>query len=372
MVSNLQRRAELRPHGITSPACKECYFFSDCGGYQAERSLATCFVETCCDYTGADKTKCNAICPHKSDFPDWVSEVGGLRFDKPPQFTQPPLDLPMYVPMIDHKASRKVAFDWPVVAVDTYKAVRLRRQNGTRYSTVAETPEGLRDHFRIHESSKVILRGIAKDPPLERWWENRLESNAPAQLARIGIHAAIAPNFSHFLGVPRTDNLANRKRQLKCIRELADAGITVLPHLSAVMPADWQFWQQYLQAMPSVSFVAKEFQTGDNNRTEGRKSIERLARLQDSVKRNLHPVVIGGAQYTEALAIKFERFTLIDSNPFIKATRRRMFDLSAEKQPWSPKPLPIGEPIDALLYQNVTDYSKWIDARVQQARNDFR
>ena len=91
-------------------------------------------------------------------------------------------------------------------------------------------------------------------------------SNAPGQLARLGIDAAVAPNFSHFLGVPRTDNLFNRRRQLICISELAAAGILVMPHLSAVMPADWHYWQRLLEANQSVRYVAKEFQTGNQER----------------------------------------------------------------------------------------------------------
>ena len=330
--------------------------------------MATCFEETCCEFTGEDKSKCNAICPHKPDFADWLSDTGGLRCDDIPSIAQQPLDLPFYVPMIDHEYSRRQTFEWPVVALDTYKTIRVRINNGSRYCAVASTPEGLRKKFRIGNKAKVILRGVAKDPPLERWWENRLESGAPGQIASLGIHAAVAPNFSHFLGVPRTDNLFNRQRQLTCLAELADAGLCVMPHLSAIMPADWQFWLRFLEATPGVKYVAKEFQTGNKSVSEGRKAIDRMSQLQDSLKRDLHPVVIGAAQYVEEFAGRFKRFTLIDSNPFSKAWRRQQFELSAGKQPWYPRLLLKGMYIDDLLRHNVEGYSAWINKRVRVAR----
>src|SRR5690606_22502503 len=112
MVSSAQRRNELRPHGVTAPACRKCYWFKDCGGYQAERSMQTCFEATCCEYTGKDKSQCNAVCPHKNDFADWLADTGGLRFDDTPSLHQPEFDLPLYVPVIDHASRRLAPFSW--------------------------------------------------------------------------------------------------------------------------------------------------------------------------------------------------------------------------------------------------------------------
>lgn len=53
----------------------------------------------------------------------------------------------------------------------------------------------------------------AKDLPLERYWADRRCDQAPEQLDRLGVTLAIGPNFSHFLEVPRTDNLFNRERR---------------------------------------------------------------------------------------------------------------------------------------------------------------
>jgi hypothetical protein len=184
--------------------------------------------------------------------------------------------------VIHHGYRRAAPLRWPVVALDTYECFRL--SSGT-YQAVAESPEELRKAFRLHADTRVVMRGTAKDLALEKYWEFRRGDNAPAQLATLDVLAAVGPNFSHFLGVPRTDNLFNRKRQLICLEELHAAGISPIPHLNAVMPGDWQFWREYLVENPTVSVVAIEFQTGNRNRTQGCKVLENVSRIQQSVGR---------------------------------------------------------------------------------------
>lgn len=368
MVSHAQRRTELRPHGITAPACHHCYWFKDCGGYQAERSMQTCFEATCCEYTGKDKSQCNAICPYKHDFADWLSDIGGLRFDDIPSLTQPDLELPLYVPVIDHPSRRLNPLSWPIVGLNTSGVLRVRRKE-SGFGAVAETPADLRSAFRVATDSRVIMCGIGKDQKLERYWENRLVAEAPAQLSRLGVDAAIGPNFSHFLGVPRTDNLFNRRRQLLCLAELHRAGVPIIPHLSAVMPEDWRFWRDFLERNPSLRFVAVEFQTGNKNPPQGRKAIDNLEAIQRRIKRPLHPVIVGGGQFVKYVAARFRSFTLMDSTPFAKALRRQWFDRSAGKQPWRQGFRLIGQDVDEYLRGNVAGYSEWIREQVASANN---
>jgi hypothetical protein len=367
MMTKSQQRDTLRPHGITSPACTKCYFFPECGGFQAERSMATCFEETCCEYNGGDKDACTSVCPHNSEFPEWLSDTKGLSCDPLPNVVQPDIDLPSYVPLIDHRSGRRGPFEWPVVALKTYSTVRVQRGNGTRYVAVANSADALRERFLLGSKTKVLLRGIAKDRSLELWWEHRRRFDAPGQLAALDIHAAIAPNFSHFLGVPRTDNLFNRKRQVICIEEIANAGIPVVPHLSAVMPGDWRFWHRFLEGAPQVEVVAKEFQTGNKSPREGRKAIEELARLRDSLGRDLHIVGVGAAQFVQDIARRFNSLTIVDSRPFAMTMRRYGFD-ATERMPWGSTLVLNGMSLDALLQRNVARYSAWIETRIHDVR----
>jgi hypothetical protein len=250
--------------------------------------------------------------------------------------------------------------DWPVVALDTYKVLRLK--NG-RYQPIAENAADLRRAFCLASTTKIILRGVAKDPSLERYWTYRRQEHIPEQLARLDISLAVGPNFSHFLDVPRPDNLFNRKRQLICLEEFSQAGIAPVPHLSTSCPSDWDFWKSYLIANPNVTYVAAEFQTGNNNVHEGRKKIDEMARLRDSIGRPLHPLIIGGARFVKYVARRFRAFSIIDSAVFMKALYRQLFDGSPGHDSWQEMQTPKGQCVDDLLAANLTRYATWISRR---------
>lgn len=355
---NGRQREDLRPHGEVSAKCTGCIFFADCGGIEPRRSL---FREDCFDINCCRDGSCDNVCPYKGDFPSRCQEVGGIRFDELRPIEQTPVPIPRYVPLVHHGYSRVEALDCPVVALSTSEVFRLDRSGV--YRPIAETAEALRSLFRLQPSTKIILRGTAKDPPLERYWKHRRRDGAPGRMAALGLSLVVGPNYSHFLNVPRTDNLFNRKRQLICLGEMAGAGLNVVPHLNAVMPGDWSFWKDYLRSNPSIRQVAVEFQTGNKRGAEGTKAVLRLSRLQDQLGRCLHPILIGGAQFLTRVAWEFGDFTLIDSTPFMKGVNRLAFDATKAGRAWVERPTPPGEPIDPLIAQNIAEYSTWVDRR---------
>ena len=247
MIAQAELRRDLRPHGVVAPGCYDCPFFGDCGGAESARSLFTCFDNTCCG-----DGSCDNVCPRKPDFLERLREVVALRFDDVPLLKQVPVRLPCYIPLIHHGYKRTRPLKWPIVALDTYELFRV--VDG-KYRTVADSPRELRARFALDPATKIVLRGTARDGPLERYWSYRRRDRAAEQLAGLGITLAIGPNFSHFLDVPRTDNLFNRKRQLICIGELHGAGLLTVPHLNAVAPGDWDFWSRYLATNPEVYIV---------------------------------------------------------------------------------------------------------------------
>jgi hypothetical protein len=323
------------------------------------------------EFTGKDKRRCNAVCPYRDDFEAWLEDTRGLRFDDLPSFSQPDIDLPLYIPVIDHRSGRVKQLDWPVVSLNTYHVLRIRRGFHQAYQAISNNPCGLRDAFLLSSNTRIVLRGIAEDAPLERYWENRLDADAPQQLAQLDTYAAIGPNFSGYLDRPRTDLLYNRRRHLLCLNELHLAGLATIPHLDAMMPGDWQFWQRFLHANALIRVVAIEFQTGNKNPTEGRKAIDQLVNLQTAVGRHLHLVLVGGAQFVEYVAPRFERFTVIDSNPFVNTMFRNRFDLAAGKKPWRQVLTVPGQLLDDALTENIQDYSTWIEQRASQARTNL-
>jgi hypothetical protein len=309
------------------------------------------------------------VCPHNANFIPLLREVGGtLEVDMQHPLHQASFIMPWYIPVIDHGYSRQEPLKVPFAALDTYKLFKLKKGH---YQAIADNAEELRAAFKLSRDTRIILRGIAKDPPLEEYWAYRKIDRVPEQLAKLDISLVIGPNFSMFLDVPRLDPIFNRKRQLICLAELADVGISVVPHLSAIMPGDWNFWRQLLTTHSNICYVAKEFQTGNRSRSEGQKAIYNLSSLQQAVGRSLHPLLVGGMQHVELAATAFSRLTVLDSRPFMNAVSRRSFDLDAEHGYWVNTPTGKGQAIDHILRENIARYGSYVDSRIAAAMSEY-
>lgn len=369
-------REELRPHGRIAPGCKTCLHLDDCGGFEPEPTLFNndCVQANCCrSHLTGDSTAlppCDNVCPNNPAYLQQLREVGGLSFADIPGITQQPAALPRYIPLTYRRYVQKVTVDWPMVALSTYEVVKVKSD---LMKAVASCPASLRQTFGLSGTSAVILRGVADDRPLERYWTYRRRDGVPQQIGSLGVTLAVGPNFSHFLDVPRHDNLFNRKRQLLCLREFVVAGVNTAPHLNAAQPGDWRFWSRYLAQNQTVVVIAIEFETGNRSRSEGERAVGELVKLQEAVGRRLHPLVIGGTQYLERIASEFEAGSFIDSTPFMKTVYRQMYlGLSPTgKVIWRKSPTMPGEPLDKLLRHNLRNYSEWLDKRWAAATGEI-
>jgi hypothetical protein len=302
------------------------------------------------------------VCPSNPDFASRWAEVHGLVFDDLPIIRQRPVDLPIYVPHLDHQYSRLQPLEWPIIAVTPYE---IFRRTNARYHTVVSDAASLRQFFHLAPRTQIILRGTDVDRSLETYWSHRRIDQAAEQLAALDIALMIAPNFSHFGDATRTDHLFNRKRQLICLQELAIAGVNVVPHLNAAVDADWHFWSDYLYEQTSITTVAKEFQTGNKKQEHGLQCLEQMATIQQRIGRPLHPILIGGAPLTEAAATHFQSFTVLDSRPFQNAVHRHFFEPKGRQQRWiSSQRLP-GFGVDDFVWHNFEEYSRWIAMRAK-------
>jgi hypothetical protein len=355
MSANARLRLELRTPGVVSAACQSCFLREPCGGLNNSNLFLNCFNQFCCG--GGN---CDHVCPYKpDDYRRRMFEVGGMRFDDLPPLLQPPLDLPIYVPMVHHGYRRSEALKAATVALDPYMIFCLR---DGKYAAVADDPITLRRHFKVADDARIILRGTAEDRFLERYWEHRRSADVARQVARLNVSLIVGPNYSHFLDVPRSDLLYNRKRQLVCLAELSQAGVAVAPNLSAITPADWDFWSGFLRDSPQLVHVAVNFQTGYRSRTEGMKAIDRVQRMQDETGRGLSLLLVGGGQYVKDMAGRFASFTLIDSQPFKQSLYRKQFRPVGRKRRWEATWTLEGQPIDDIMQRNVEDYTAWVES----------
>jgi len=356
MTDDARLRQDLRPSGYASATCPTCVFYDRCGGIFNNRPLLNCFEQFCCS-----DGSCDHVCPYKpADFRNRMHEIGGLRFDDIPPLHQSPMALPAYVPMIHHASRRVKDLNSDMVALDPYLVFRSR--NGA-YRSVVEDNAALHRHFKIVPNAPIIFRGTAEDRYLEQFWSHRKSDRVVEQIASLGVSLFIGPNYSQFLDVPRTDGLFNRKRQLLCLSELSQVGISVAPHLSALMPPDWTFWTDFLRSNEQIRNVAVNFQTGNKSCIEGTKVIDRVKKIQDAVGRPLTLILIGGAQFVQYAARQLGPTVLIDSEPFVKAHRRRLFRPEGDKRQWQETWSLLRQPIDAILQENVDGYARWVAVR---------
>lgn len=338
-----------------SMGCQGCPLLSQCGGYTRASAAWSC-MDLCAT---CDRAKCDKVCLKKpSQFAEDLLEVGGFGFSDIPRLLQPTgAALPRYIPTIQHGFARLEPLSAPWAAVPLRRLVRFQKG---RYGPAVTTAGELRRLFGLSADTRILLLGVGKDRPIERYWRWRRVYDTARALSALDFAAVIVPNYSFWLEDPRPQHLFNRKRSLICAGEFARAGLTAVVCLQAVTPRDWIYWQDFLEAHQEVSVVAKEFQTGLASPERGLPAIEALARLQDRIGRKLHVLAIGGGKYAFDLASRFDGWTVIDSVPFMKATHRRLAGGAGRRVRWIPS---MEEDIGDMLAHNIIRWSDWLLAR---------
>ena len=242
----------------------------------------------------------------------------------------------------------------------------VEAQKGDKLVTKFDSADAVRDHFRLSRQTQLVLSGTGKDKYLERYWKYRQVNELAEYIGKLGVSFVIGLNFSSFLDVPRTGVMFNRKRQLMCLSELSDEGVSVAPHLSVTMPADWDFWTTYLRSNSQIRHVAFNFQTGYKKKTQGELALRMLRMVRDGVGRELIPILVGGTQFTKYCSTLFEKFSITDSVPFAKTMRRSSMLVSAVTRKWERGISLFGQSLSGLMLRNVSNYSEWINLQLKQ------
>lgn len=343
--------------------CEECIYLPECGGLPGLDFFWGCFSKCAatCSSDGYDWT-----CPCKDrEFAHRMQAVGGLV---PPSIgplrVPRPDALPLYIPTIQHGRGAATPLSWSPVAVPLGRV--MTRHSGRLYGRATAGAEALRAQFRLAEGTRILLLSAGYDRHLESYWHHRKLHNAAVQLASLDLLAASTPNFSFFSNAPRTDVIFNRRRTLMVADEWSRAGIDTLLHINALTEHDWMVWAELLAERPHIHYVVKEFQTGLGDRAPGIAAIQNLCRLQDRLGRDIHPVIVGGAQYIGLISRHFHNITLVDSQPFMKTIKRHAFFMDSNgKLRLTNHPAARGEALEALLLANIKVYQEWVQAQVE-------
>lgn len=345
-------------------SCADCHFLRDCGGLDGQQGLWGCFSK--CKSDGVC-SRADWTCPCRPvQFARRLAEVGGNLHPLVTRFLTSPANerpLPLYVPLIHHGYARRRPFKGTFVALPTFKVIGPRGAGA--YGPATASASALRKKFLVSQSARVLLISPSRDHLLELYWAKRRTQKTPDALLALRLTAMTLPNFSFFSDAPRTHSLWNRRRLMIVAQELTHARICAIPHLNTLTGADWDFFRVALNYNPDVKIVAKEFQTGASI-----EDVDQLSWLQDALKRPLHPLIIGGARFLHEVARRFENFTLVDSNPFMKTLFRMRLSIDPydDTLKWTPFPTTTEEPLDGLLQHNVRAYEDWVHTAVSTER----
>jgi hypothetical protein len=330
--------------------CSQCFFLEHCGGiYDAFDCLTTCCRKP---------KSCRVACPHSERFGDYVADSGGWDKSLATIGQSTYEHLPLYIPLIHHHYSRRNILDEEIVALPTTLVAGLVRRNPDLDG------EQIRRIFQLAPTTKLILISVAQDAELESLWRDMRFHSIPSALAKLRILHITSPNFSFPVSLPRTESLTNRSRIISASEQLSVAGLSVIPHLNATHERDWEYWADFLKDRPDIYWVAKEFQTGLKIRTVSRWHIDQFKHLQDRIGRALGLIAVGGrGALDQFVGIDV---SVVDSTPFIKATKRHLF--TGARPPWALSPLPKGMPIDDHLRSNIKLYRDETERRMQAIR----
>lgn len=304
---------------------------------------------------GCDKKACDLVCVGKpKTFARALREIRtsfGWRDIGP---ISSPRELPSYVPTIHHASQRQLPLYTPWAAIPLRS---ILKRLITDPKPIATTPEELRDRFGIGRETNVLLLGVGEDKYIERYWRWRSTHALPEALACLGLSGGIAPNFSFFRDDPPPQKLHNRKRSLMCAEEWSNRGILSVPCLLGLTNSDYEYWRDFLQAHPETTVVCKEFQTGLGRREVGIDALNAIGKIQERLKRPLHLVAVGGAQYRSEISQRFNSWTLIDSVPFMKTVKRQVGVLGERRIHWRSMK---DADLDQLLRENLDLYRDWL------------
>ena len=340
------------------PSCSRCVIRPFCGGTEHQMEIAGCLG---CAFDC--HANCDWVCPRKPDFPECVREVRGLS-SKLSTLLSVSTALPEYVPMIRNGFSRARPLSSTFVAIPIGE---FMYHSDSKYQPIADDASQLRSLLHLRADAKILLVSVAPDRHLERFWALRHATNLYVKLSKLGLSGMTTPNFSFFEDAPRIHTIWNRRRIICVAEELAKNGIPSIPHVNALTEWDWMFWRDLLRDHTEITSVAKEFQTGLRHPDKAAAALGWIERLRDSIGREIHPIVIGGAKHTARVARSFKAFTIIDSGPFIKAVKRQRRTLRGK---WRRVPTLPGQPIDDLLEANITRQSDWIRMTAASARQE--
>lgn len=300
--------------------CGNCADRNICGELHLRDTgalLLSCMEHCTC----ADAENCPFVCPRSTvNFFKRHDEVDGWDLDNIPPVRDLTLPrLPEWVPLFQgNLTGRRPWSGEPLIALPLTLAL-----TGTGQTVRGRTSAELVRRYGARPSQGWVLSGTEDDPAVERIWQIPDLSRVARQLAHAGAVLATTPNFSLVVDSPRYDNLHAMKRIAWAWYRMTQGGLCTALHLNGRTDHDFARWAAFVKKRPQVKAVAFEFLTGSATKESADLYVERLCRFASDCGRRLPLIMRGHAALSDKLAGAFERIVLLDSSPYMRATKRR-------------------------------------------------
>lgn len=299
--------------------CGKCADRETCG--QLHMRNTGSLLLSCMDHcTCADPAKCDFVCPNnKKPFVQRFHEVDGWDLENIPRTRDLPLPvLPRWIPLYQGNLSgRRPTEGEPVIGLPLTMAL-----TGTGDDVRARTDKELIRSYGAKPSEGWVLSGTQDDRAVERMWSPLLTQLA-RQFVESGVVFATTPNFSLVQDCPRHDNFHAMKRIAWAWFRMTEGGLCTALHLNARTDRDFERWATFVRNRPEVKAVAFEFLTGSAPKESAESYAERLIRFAEAVGRPIPLVMRGFASMKSRLEQAFSQVVLLDSTPYMRATKRR-------------------------------------------------
>jgi hypothetical protein len=324
--------------------CAGCAERRFCGGLAVEANVWSC-LSFCCN----DPGKCDRVCRSNPDFAHRVHEIEGFELVLPTAPTLSAPMLPLVIPEVFHGSKRRRHFA-PALATVSLYSMFDRKEGMPKYLSRAE----LCDDFKISADTPLLLTGVQRDRPLERWWELGADRRKVIIQAALDCGAVLAttPNYSLFVDRPRWDDLHAMKRIALTHAEFLKAGMPAALHVNGRTERDFERWAEFIIAHPEVTHLSFEFATGTGRPTRRGQHAIWLGELAATVGRPLHLIVRGGTGLMPDLCTTFAGVTFLETTAFIKTMKRFGAFKRNGTVDWFAYPTKVGQPLDDLLEMN--------------------
>lgn len=291
-VRQLWHDESRNPPALGCTACPERAF---CGGVCVAAPYFDCLTY-CCN----KPAECGSVCRAQPRFADRMWEVRGLDLGNVPRsqpLGAPPL--PLSAPILFHGNRRSAAVAPPWAALPLY--AMFSRSSGEARTN---SPEALRDIYKLASGTRLFLTGTDEDPPIERWWELGIPRRAAIirAMREAGVSMTTTPNYSLTLNVPRWDDLYAMKRIGLVHAEFLSEGMPAALHVNGRTDTDFRRWAEFISAREEITHVAYEFTTGPGWAGRRQQHTSWLTGLARDVGRPLHLVVRGGVDVLGSFA----------------------------------------------------------------------